>query len=418
MTEIIVTIEKLGLQGDGMTHEGLYVPLSLPGDVLKVKPLKSKGAEGAKAKIVEIITPSKDRITPSCAHFGVCGGCSLQHWAFAPYGAFKREQVEAILRRGGVETQIDPLLMTPPGTRRRIGLHAKKLKGRTELGFKVKGSWDQIKIDMCQVAEPQLIKALPHLTKLASYLFEHAKSAPILNVTLTDTGLDIDISGVERSKTGGLSADGRVNLAIVAAEADFARVSLGEEIVYQSRMPRVRFGKAVVDLPPGSFLQASQISEGDMIGLVTGALKGASKIADLFCGVGTFSFPLAEQASLYAADSTAPAIAALKSAVGKTPGLKSIQAEVRDLFRRPLMASEMTGLDAVVFDPPRAGAEAQTREIAQSKVERVIGISCNPQTFARDAKILIEAGFTLEKVTPIDQFLWSSHIELVAVFTR
>jgi 23S rRNA (uracil1939-C5)-methyltransferase len=412
MPEIIAIIDHMGLQGDGVTSDGLYVPLSLPGERVKLKLVKDRG------EIIDILEPSRDRIKPICPHFGTCGGCLLQHWAFMPYGAFKRDMAEAILRRGGLDITLETLLMTPPGTRRRVGLHAKKLKGKTELGFKARKSWDQIKIETCVIADPKIVAALPWLTKLASFVFEQPKSAPILNVTVTDSGLDVDIRGLQDVKGDGLSADARVNLAICAAEADFARVSLGDEIVYQSRAPRVKFGQAMVDLPTGSFLQASAISEGDMTGLAREALKDAKKIADLFCGAGTFTFPLAEIAPVYAADMTAPAIAAMKSAIGRTPGLKGITPEVRDLFRKPLRAEEMIGLDAVIFDPPRAGAEAQAREIAASKVMSVVGMSCNPQTFARDAKILIDGGFKLNRVVPIDQFLWSSHIELFAHFSR
>jgi 23S rRNA (uracil1939-C5)-methyltransferase len=412
MKDLDTTIEKLGLQGDGITPEGLYVSLSLPGERVRLRVSKDRG------EIVDILTPSRERIKPACKHFGACGGCNLQHWAFQPYGAFKREMVQAVLNRGGVECEVDQILMTLPGTRRRVGLHARKQKGRTELGFKARRSWDMVPIEECHVADPAIVKALPALSKLASYLFEQPKSAPILNVTVTETGLDIDIRGVEQKTSGGLSMDARVNIAIHAEQSGFARVSLGDEIICQSRPPRVRFGQAVVDLPTSSFLQASPLSEGDMAGIVREAVKDARRVADLFCGCGTFTFPIAETANVYAADSTAAAIAALKTAAGRTPGLKGIEAEARDLFRRPMLASEMKGFDVIVFDPPRAGAEAQAKEIADSKVARVVGISCNPQTFARDAKILLNGGFKVDKVTPIDQFLWSNHIELVATFSR
>jgi len=180
----------------------------------------------------------------------------------------------------------------------------------------------------------------------------------------------------------------------------------------------VKLGPATVALPPGAFLQATPESEAAMTAVVAEAVKGATKVADLFCGVGTFSFRLAETASVYAADASAPAVRALSSAMGTAPGLKGIKAEARDLSRRPMLAMEMKALDAVVFDPPRAGALEQSREIASSKVSRVVAVSCNPTTFARDARILADAGFKLETVKPIDQFLWSPHIELVGVFSR
>ncbi|HYE43152.1 MAG TPA: RNA methyltransferase, partial [Caulobacteraceae bacterium] len=235
--------------------------------------------------------------------------------------------------------------------------------------------------------------------------------------TSTLSGLDIDVTGVER-KSGGLSADQRMRIAETAAEADFARVTLAGEMLYGARQPVVRFGRATVGLPPGSFLQAVEAAETEMARLAAEAVSGAHRVADLFCGAGAFTFRLAEVAPVLAADSAAPAVQALKAAIAGAPGLKTISAEARDLFRRPYSATELKGVDAVVFDPPRAGAADQTPSIAASGASVIVGISCNPATFARDARTLTDAGFQLEKVTPIDQFLWSAHVELVGVFRR
>ncbi|WAC49041.1 class I SAM-dependent RNA methyltransferase [Asticcacaulis sp. SL142] len=412
-----LSITSLGFQGDGISAEGIFVPLTLPGEVVQADVHKDR------ADLLDIITASPDRTDPVCRHFSRCGGCALQHWEINAYSAWKRDLVISLLSKAGLETQIDPILTTPPHSRRRVGLHAKRINGpkgafRVELGFKMRKSWDQVRIEECPVADPRIVAALPSLTELAKALFEHPKSAPILNVTVSETGLDIDIRGVERSKSGGLSADGRMQIAMTASAADFARVTLSDEIQYMARAPQVRFGRAIVDLPFGPFLQASPKSEADMVRLVTQAVAGAKKVADLFCGSGTFTFPLAEQAVVYAADGAAGAVGALKSAMGRVSGLKTITAEVRDLYRRPMLAAEMNGFDAIVFDPPRAGAEDQAREIALSAVKRVVAVSCNPQTFIRDVRILTEAGFSLDKVTPIDQFLWSGHVELVGVLSR
>lgn len=413
MAERLAIIDRIGFQGDGVTPDGLFVPLSLPGEQVRLSVGKDNHA-----RLIEVVAASPERIAPACRHFTLCGGCALQHWQPAAYSYWKRDMVAAILEKAGLETEVAPILTTAPGTRRRVGLHAKNVRGRTELGFKMRRSWEQVRIEACPVADPAFIRALPFLTEIASVLFEHPKSAPILQVTLSETGLDIDIRGVERSRSGGLSADARMQIAMIAAEQDIARITLSEDILYQSRLPRVRFGRALVDLPPGSFLQASAQSEADMVGLVTDAISGVKRVADLFCGAGTFTFPLAESASVHAADGAGGAIAALKAAIGRTPGLKPIHAETRDLFRRPLVAEELNAFDAVVFDPPRAGAEVQAQELARSRVGRVVGVSCNPQTFARDARILTQSGFNLDRVTPIDQFLWSAHVELVAVFSR
>ncbi|MCA1934096.1 MAG: class I SAM-dependent RNA methyltransferase [Asticcacaulis sp.] len=419
MSDVTLTIEKVGFQGDGVTVDGVFVPLTLPGETVRA----SAPTDGH-ARLIEVVTPSPQRVAPVCPHFSQCGGCSLQHWEMAAYSDWKRANVETVLRRAGLETEVAPILTTPPATRRRVGLHAKPYRQgktvRTELGYKRRRSWDQVKIEVCPVADPALIAAIPVLTEIASHLFEHPKSAPILSVTVSDTGLDVDVRGIERSKSGGLSAQARMEIALIAQSSDIrlARISMADDILYQSHLPSVRFGRATVDLPTGSFLQASPHSEADMVALVKDAVAGARRVADLFCGAGTFTFPLAETASVYAADGAGGAVRALKAAIGRAPGLKPITVEARDLFRAPVVAEEMAGWDAVVFDPPRAGAEAQAQQIARSQVARVVGVSCNVQTFARDAKILTEAGFQLDRVTPIDQFLWSGHVELVGVFSR
>ena len=412
MAEFEALIGKVGFQGDGLTAGGLVVPLTLPGERVLVRQGKER------LELVEVLEASPDRVTPPCVHFAACGGCALQHWDIPAYSAWKRNMIDVLLQRTGLETEVAPILTTPPQSRRRVGLHARKNGKHIELGFKARKTWNLVAIRECPVSDPAIVAALPHLKALAAYLFEHPKSAPILHVTLSLTGIDIDITGVERMKSGGLSADARMNIAMCAAEADFARVSMGEDMLYMSRTPKVRFGKAMVGLPIGPFLQASVPSETDMVRLVVEGIGGAKKVADLFCGAGTFTFPLAETAVVYAADGSAPAIASLKTAIGSAPGLKTITAEARDLFRRPLLAEEMKGFDAIVFDPPRAGAEAQAAEIARSQVARAVAVSCNPSTFVRDANILVKAGFSLDRVTPIDQFLWSAHVELVGVFSR
>ncbi len=301
--------------------------------------------------------------------------------------------------------------------RRRLALHARRDGREVRLGFKARRSWRLVELDVCVISDPKLVAALPALKALADPFLHSPKSAPTLHVTWTASGLDVDVTGVER-KTGGLSADARAKAARAAAAGDIARVTLAGELIYQSRAPLVRVGPATVALPAGGFLQASAQAEAAMGQVVVDAIAGASKVADLFCGVGTFTFHLASVASVQAADASEPAIRALMAAIGTAPGLKAITAEARDLTRRPLLAMEMKKLDAVVFDPPRAGALEQAREIAASKVGLAVGVSCNPQTFARDARILVDAGFTLERVQPIDQFLWSPHVELVGVFRR
>jgi len=385
--------------------------MTLPGEQVRGR------AEHGRMEVAEVLEASPDRVVPPCPHFGDCGGCALQHWAATPYLAWKRDQIALALSREEITTEILEPFASAPHTRRRVALHARKEAGKVRLGFKARRTWRLVDIDVCTIADPALVRALPALRRLAAPFLEHPKSAPTLHVTVTLRGLDIEVTGVER-KSGGLSADAQMRAAEAAAAGDFARVTLAGEVVYQARQPVVRLGPATVALPPGAFLQATPESEAAMAAVVTEAVKGAAKVADLFCGVGTFSFRLAETASVHAADSATPAVRALTSATGSAPGLKAIRAEARDLTRRPMLAMEMKALDAVVFDPPRAGALEQSREIAASKVSRVVAVSCNPTTFARDARILADAGFKLDTVKPIDQFLWSPHIELVGVFSR
>ncbi|MBV9508981.1 MAG: class I SAM-dependent RNA methyltransferase [Caulobacteraceae bacterium] len=412
MTDLkTVRIDRVGTQGDGVAEGHFYLPLTLPGEVVQAR------CEGERAEVAELLEASPDRVAPPCPHFGDCGGCALQHWAPTPYLAWKREQIIQTLARERIETEVAEPFAAPPHSRRRLALHARKDGGRVRLGFKARRSWRLVDIGVCPIADPALERALPALRRLAGVFFEHPKSAPTLHVTWTLSGLDVDVTGVER-RSGGLSADARMKAAEAASAADMARVTLAGEMIYQARAPLVRLGPATVVLPPGAFLQASPEAESAMAAEIVQAVVGASRVADLFCGVGAFTFHLAQTAQVLAADAAAPAVAALKAAIGQAPGLKPIRAEARDLARRPLLAAEMKGLDAVVFDPPRAGAAEQAGEIARSAVGKCVGVSCNPATFVRDARILADAGFRLVRVKPIDQFLWSPHIELVGVFER
>ena len=408
-------ISRVGGQGDGIaqTPTGpVFVPLTLPGETVRAE------VRDGRAEHVEIVTASPDRIAPVSPQYGDCGGCSLQHWASGPYLEWKREQVRLALGREAIETEIEATVAVPMASRRRVALHARRTpEGRVILGFKARKSWRLVEISECPVADPRLVAAFPGLARVAAAFLEHPKSAPTLHATWTLDGLDVDVTGVER-KSGGLSRDRQMQAIRAAHEAGVARLSLAGETLMMERQPRVMFGKATVPLPPGGFLQAVPEAELAMTTRAVAAVKGAKKIADLFCGAGAFTFPLATVAPVLAADASAPGIAALKAGVGTASGLRQITAEARDLFRRPLSPFDLKGCDAIVFDPPRAGAVDQTAQIAATKAAVVVGVSCNPTTFARDAKMLIDAGFRLETVTPIDQFLWSAHVELVGVFRR
>ncbi len=401
----------MGAQGDGVTAAGVFAPLTLPGERVLAH------LDGDRADVVEILAASAERVAAPCPHFGRCGGCALQHWAPVPYLAWKAEQVRHALGRVRIETEILAPFAAAPGSRRRLALHARRQGAAAALGFKARRSWRLTPIETCVIADPRLVSALPALRAVAEPFLEHPASAPTLHVTLTDTGLDIDVTGVER-RGGGLSADARARAAQASARADMARLTLAGETVYQARAPIVRLGQATVALPPGAFLQAVPAAERAMAEFILSAAAGARRIADLYCGVGAFTFPLASLAPVLAADVSGAATRALAAGAATAPGLKPIAAQARDLDRRPVLADELRKIDVVVFDPPRAGAAAQCAQIACSQAARVIGVSCNPATFARDARTLVDAGFVLDRVAPVDQFLWSSHIELVGVFSR
>ena len=411
----LLTIDRVGGQGDGIaaTPEGaVFAPLTLPGERIRAE------VKDGRAEQIEIVEASPDRIAPVSPHYGDCGGCSLQHWASGPYLEWKREQVRLALAREGIETEIEATVASPAHSRRRIALHARRTpEGRVILGFKARKSWRLVEVSECPVADPRLVAAFPALAKIAGAFLEHPKSAPTLHATWTLAGLDVDVTGVER-KSGGLSRDRQMQAIRAANEADLARLSLAGDTLVMARQPRIQFGPATVPIPAGGFLQAVPEAELAMTSRAVAAVKGAKKVADLFCGAGAFTFPLATVAPVLAADGSAAAIAGLKAGVGTAQGLRQITAEARDLFRRPLSPYDLKGVDAIVFDPPRAGAADQTAQIAGTKASVVVGVSCNPATFARDARTLIDAGFRLETVTPIDQFLWSAHVELVGVFRR
>lgn len=388
------------------------VPGALPGEVISAE------VKEGRAEQFDLLEPSPDRRPIHSETYAECGVAPMQHWADEPYLAWKREVVIQTLAREGIETEVEATVAVPQASRRRLALHARSGPGgRVLLGFKARRSWRLVELTDCPVSDPALIAALPGLAKVAAPFLGHPKSAPTLHVTLTDTGLDVDVTGVEK-KSGGLTADVRARAIAAAHEADLARLSLDGDTLVMARQPRMTFGRATVPLPPAAFLQAAPAAEAAMVSRAVEAVRGAKKVADLFCGAGTFTFPLAEVAGVIAADSSAASIAALKAGVSTAQGLKTIDAQARDLFRRPLSPFDLKGCEAIVIDPPRAGALEQTQQLPGTKAGLVVGVSCNPQTFARDARILIDAGFRLEKVTPIDQFLWSTHVELVGIFRR
>ena len=404
-----VVIARLGSRGDGIAetpHGAVFVPRALHGETALIERDRGRG------HLVHVETPSPARVEPFCPYFAACGGCAAQHMSAPLYADWKRGTVDGALQQAGIEASLEPLIDAHGAGRRRVTLHARFNDGETRVGYMAARSHDLIAIAHCPIAEPALKRA-PEAARAIAARLAGAKKPLDLQVTATETGLDIDIRG-----HGPLANSERQALIETAAAQDLARVSLHGEILVEQRAPMVTMGRAPVILPPGAFLQATRTGEEALARLVLGACAGGRRVADLFAGCGPFALRLAEGAEVHAIDGDAPSLAALDRAWRMTPGLKRIGTETRDLFRRPLLGPELARFDAVVLDPPRAGAEAQARQLAASKVPVVASVSCDAGTFARDAAIFIAGGYRLEQVTPVDQFKYSAHVELVGVFRR
>ena len=388
----------------------IYVPYTLRRETVEVEEVHGH-PDRRRLLAVEVASP--ERIAPFCPHFGVCGGCAIQHWQSDAYRAWKHHLVVETLRQAKLECEVAPLIDAHGFGRRRITLHARLgTHDVLKVGFAAAFSHDVIPVDRCPILDPGLNGALDAAWALAEPLSRIGKPLDI-QVTATSNGLDIDVRG-----SGPLTSAMITTLSRIAETHRLARLTRHGELVLMRNAPDVTIGTAQVTLPPGSFLQATTAGEEALAELVEKRAGRAKHIADLFCGVGPFALRLARRARVAAFDSDAGAVASLQKAATATSGLKPVKAEARDLFRRPLMPPELRDYDAVVFDPPRQGAQAQSQQLAASKVPVVIAVSCNAATFARDAKILVDGGYRLEGVTPVDQFRHTPHVELVARFSR
>ena len=396
-----LSIARLGSRGDGVADTpagALYVPYTLPGETAEVDQWPG---HPDRRHLIKVDSASPDRITPICPHFGTCGGCALQHLAPARYRHWKRALVTEALAKAGLDAPVDDLIDAHGDGRRRAVFHARRgTHDVLEVGFAALKAHRVVAIDRCPILAPGLDGAIETAWAIAEALAGTRKPLDI-QVTATETGLDVDVRG-----SGPLTA---ARVGELAAIADRRRLA---------RLTRHGIGRTELVLPPGAFLQATAAGEAILARLVATHCAGARTVADLFCGVGPFALRLAERARITAADNDEAAIAALQRAATGAQGLKPIEALGRDLFRRPFVAVELKRFDAVVFDPPRQGAEAQAHALAGSAVATVVAVSCNPGTFARDARILIDGGYRLVRVTPVDQFLYSAHVELVACFQR
>jgi 23S rRNA (uracil1939-C5)-methyltransferase len=407
-----LTIDHVGHLGDGVAFAGgqsLYVPYTLGGETVEVASVP--GHHPDRRRLLQVERASPQRITPFCQHFGTCGGCAIQHWESEHYRAWKRDLVVATLAQARIVCDVHPLVDAHGLGRRRITLHARiGTHDVLKVGFAAAGSHDIIPVDRCPILDPGLSGALDAAWAVAEPLKATGKPLDI-QVTATDSGLDVDVRG-----SGPLPTAMITTLSRVAEQHHLARLTRHGELVLMRTPPTITIGAAQVTLPPGSFLQATAAGEQALAALVSEHCRRAKHIADLFCGVGPFALRLAAKSRISAFDSDTGAVNALQKAATSTSGLKPVKAEVRDLFRRPLVAQELRDYDAIVFDPPRQGAQAQAQQLAASKIPLVVAVSCNVATFGRDARILIDGGYRIEGVTPVDQFRHTPHVELVARF--
>lgn len=403
------TIARLGSQGDGIAAvEGgeVFIPFTLPGETVTAARQKDR------ATLMSVLEASPLRVDPECRHFTECGGCALQHYEADAYRHWKRDKVVHALKGKGIACEVEALVPCALYSRRRVVFSARRTEAGMLLGFVRALSSEIIPIEECPISLPPVIAALDRLRALAGLVCATPKA---FHMTVTATASGLDIAVQDAGKLG--EGQRRIASNFVLAEG-FARLTVDGEIIIEPKKPVVQFGPVAVAVPPGAFLQATEAAEQAMADLVGQHLSRAKKVADLFSGCGSFALRLAARSEVHAVESDAPALAALDRASRFASGLKRVTSERRDLFRRPLTFKELNAFDGLIFDPPRAGAEDQSKQIARSDVPFVAAVSCNPVTLARDLRILLDGGYALKSVTPIDQFLWSSHVEAVALLEK
>lgn len=401
-----VTIERLGHLGDGIAEGPVFATMTLPGEVV------DGDITGDRIAAPRILTPSRDRVRPPCRHFKSCGGCLMQHASDELVAQWKTDIVTAALAAQGITTEMRPIITSPSYSRRRATLTGRRTKKGALVGFHARGSDAIIEITECHLLHPDLFAQMDLLKQITA-LGASRKGEASLTMTQSLGGVDLAVTGV-RDLDGPL----RMELTALGAQAGLARLSWNGDTIAEWQSAVQAFGPAKVTPPPGAFLQATADGEAALLAAAQEAVGDAKKVVDLFSGCGTFSLPLARKAEVHAVEGISDMLTALDKGWRTAQGLKRVSTETRDLYRRPLTPDEFKKVDAVVIDPPRAGAEAQIREMAQAAVPRIAYVSCNAQSFARDVKILIEAGYTLQWVQVVDQFRWSNHVELAGMLTR
>ncbi|MDP4005451.1 class I SAM-dependent RNA methyltransferase [Methylobacterium sp. NEAU K] len=402
-----VTIRELGARGDGIAEDGTPVPYTLPGERVAIH------REGRRAELLGIERPAPERVEPFCPYFMRCGGCRTQHLAPEAELAWKRGLVAQALSQARLDVEPAPTIDAHGAGRRRITLHVREIDGRAEAGLMEARSHALVPIDHCPITVPALHPAPAVARRLAAPL-GHGRKPLDVAVTATDQGLDVDLRG-----HGPVSAGVAAALVRIAGELGLARLSIHGERLMEAEPVSVTAGETRLFPAPGGFLQATAAGQAALTDLAVAALGGRERrVADLFSGCGPLALAIARMAAVHAVEADAAALGGLDRSARAASGLRRITTERRDLFRRPLLPLELDTFDAVVFDPPRAGAEAQARQLAASRVRLAIGLACDAGTFARDAATLAAGGFRIEAVTPVDQFRHSAHVEMVGVFRR
>lgn len=396
-----LTVERLDLRGEGVAG-ALRVARALPGEQIEGDVVQGRIPRP------RILAPAPQRVTPPCPHYRRCGGCALMHARDDFVAGWKQALVERALAAQGLSAPFRPILTSPPRSRRRATLAGRRLKSGAVVGFHDRASDSVTAVPDCHLLDPALIALLPALEAVTA-AGASRKGALALTVTALQPGPDLAVRGGKP-----LDAALRIELAALADRAGLSRLTWGDEPVFQAAPPWLMMGRARVSPPPGAFLQATPHGEAALVAAACEAVAGARRVGDLFAGCGTFSLPLAESAEVHAVEGEGAMLTALEAGGRQAQGLRQISTETRDLFRRPLLPDELARFGALVIDPPRAGAAAQVEQVAAARVPVLAMISCNPTSFARDARVLVASGYRLDWVQVVDQFRWSAHVELAA----
>lgn len=423
-------------KSEPVTGGSVYVPYTLPGEQVTAR-VETDDRGTRRGREPKILTPSPDRGRPVCRHFGRCGGCAVQHLEASAYEAWKRNMLARALRDAGLEAAtIAPSWVVGSQARRRATFRARRTKSGVMLGYAPTRGDDIVALQECPVLNARIVDKLEAVRRIVRPMLSRRDEARI-QVTAAANGLAVDITGLDATAAHERARPQLADMAKLAEADGLLRVTVEGEAILQIAMPEIAMGQTCdpenrafqnpggltrVPLPPGAFLQAAAEAEAMIGHALVEMLEGRRALADLFCGLGAFTFPLAQHATVVAYDAEGAQVDALAAAVDRGHGLRPVRGEVRDLFREPLSPKELAAFDGIVIDPPRAGALAQVRSLAQpvasSKLRTVAMVSCNPKTFARDARVLVDGGFRMGAVQPVDQFRYSPHLEVVAAFER